>query len=138
MVVLLGDFNADLLKYEHDEEVADFLDAMYSKLLFPNISSLTGITSTSSTLTDNIFTNDYNNTITSGNLVTTLSYHLTQILIIPIRITTRHKKPKKVKRDFQEILRNKDIISRDLQNTNWDMELQLNLENINISIKKFI
>ena len=138
MVVLLGDFNADLLKYEHDEEVADFLDAMYSKLLLPNISSLTGITSTSSTLTDNIFTNDYNNTITSGNLVTTLSYHLTQILIIPIRITTRHKKPKKVKRDFQEILRNKDIISRDLQNTNWDMELQLNLENINISIKKFI
>ena len=138
MVVLLGDFNADLLKYEHDEEVADFLDAMYSKLLLPNISSLTGITSTSSTLTDNIFTNDYNNTITSGNLVTTLSYHLTQILIIPIRITTRHKKPKKVKRDFQEILRNKDIISRDLQNTNWDMELQLNLENINISIKTFI
>ena len=65
MVVLLGDFNADLLKYEHDEEVADFLDAMYSKLLLPNISSLTGITSTSSTLTDNIFTNDYNNTITS-------------------------------------------------------------------------
>ena len=138
MVVLLGDFNADLLKYEHDEEVADFLDAMYSKLLLPNISSLTGITSTYSTLTDNIFTNDYNNTITSGNLVTTLSYHLTQILIIPIRITTRHKKPKKVKRDFQEILRNKDIISRDLQNTNWDMELQLNLENINISIKTFI
>ena len=138
MVVLLGDLYADLLKYEHDEEVADFLDAMYSKLLLPNISSLTGITSTSSTLTDNIFTNDYNNTITSGNLVTTLSYHLTQILIIPIRITTRHKKPKKVKRDFQEILRNKDIISRDLQNTNWDMELQLNLENINISIKTFI
>ena len=39
MVVLLGDFNADLLKYDHDDEVADFLDAMYSKLLLPNISS---------------------------------------------------------------------------------------------------
>ena len=65
MVVLLGDFNADLLKYEHDEEVADFLYAMYSELLLPDISSLTGITSTSSTLIDNIFTNDYNNTITS-------------------------------------------------------------------------
>ena len=137
MVVLLGDFNADLLKYEHDEEVADFLDAMYSKLLLPNISSLTGITSTSSTLTDNIFTNDYNNTITSGSLVTTLSYHLTQILIIPIRNTTRHKKPKKSSPRFSGNSE-EDINSRDLQNTNWDMELQLNLENINISTKKFI
>ena len=53
-VVLLGDFNADLLKYDHDDEVADFLDAMYSKLLLPNISSPTRITSTSATLIDNI------------------------------------------------------------------------------------
>ena len=37
MVVLLGDFSADLLKYEHDEEVADLLDAMYSELLLPNM-----------------------------------------------------------------------------------------------------
>ena len=41
MVVLLGDFNAGFLKYDHDEEVTDFLDAMYSKLLLPNISSPT-------------------------------------------------------------------------------------------------
>ena len=30
------------------------------------------------------------------------------------------------------------MISRDLQNINWDMELQLNWENINISTEKFI
>ena len=109
MVVLLGDFNADLLRYEHDEEVTDVLDAMYSKLLLTNTSSLTGITSTSSKLIDNIFTNDYENTFSSGNLVTTLSYQVTQILIIPIRNTTRHKKPKKVHGDFQEI-RGKKIL----------------------------
>ena len=50
MVVLLGDFNADLLKYDHDDEVAEFLDAMYTKLLLPNTSSPTWITSTSATL----------------------------------------------------------------------------------------
>ena len=55
MVVLLEDFNADLLKYDHDDDVADFLDEMYSKLLLPNISSPTRITSTSATLLDNIF-----------------------------------------------------------------------------------
>ena len=109
---------------------------MYSKLLLPNISSPTRITSTSATLIDNIFTNDYDNTFTSGNLVTTLSDHLAQILIVPIRNTTKYKEPKKVYCDFQEILRNKDI-SRHLQNTNWDMELQLNSEN-NIPTKKFV
>ena len=136
MVVLLGDFNADL-KYDHDDEVADFLDAMYSKLLLTSISSPAWITFTSATLIDYIFTNNYDNTFTSGNLVTTLSDHLAQILIVPIRNTIKYKEPKKVYCDFQEILRNKDI-SRHLQNTNWDMELQLNSENVNISTEKFI
>ena len=54
MVLLLGDFNADLLKYGDDEEVADFLDATYCKLVLPNISCPTRITSTSATLIDNI------------------------------------------------------------------------------------
>ena len=124
--VLLGDFNADLLKYDHDDKVADFLDAMYSKLLLPNFSNPTRITSTSAMLIDNIFTNNYDNTFTSGNLVTTLSDRLAQILIVPIRNITRYKEPKKVYRDFQEILKNKNTISRYLQNTNWDTELQLN------------
>ena len=118
--------------------VVDFLDAMYSKLLLPDISSPTRITSTSATLIDNIFTKDYDNTFTSGNLVTTFSDHVAQILVVPIRNITRHKEPKKVLCDFQEILRNKDIISRDLQNTNWDTEPQLNSENVNISTEIFM
>ena len=100
-VVLLRDFNANLLKYDHhDDEVADFLDTMYSKLLLPNISSPTRITSTSATLIDSIFTNDYDNTFTSGNLVTTLPDHLAQILIVAIQNTTKHKEPQKVHRGF--------------------------------------
>ena len=129
---------ADVLKYDHDEEVADFLDTMYSKLLLPNISSPTRITSTSATLIDNNFTNDYDNTFRSGNLVTTLSDHLAQILIVQIQNATRYKESKKVYRDFQENLRNKDVFSRDLQNTYWNTELQLSSENINVSIEKRI
>ena len=34
---------------------------------------------------------------------------------------TRHEELEKVLQDFQEILRNKYIISRDIQDTNWDM-----------------
>ena len=79
MVVLLGDFNGDLLKCDHDNEIENFLDATYFKLLLPNISSPTRIMSTSATMIDNIFTNDYDNAFTSENLVTTLSDHLAQI-----------------------------------------------------------
>ena len=85
--VLLGDFNADLLKYDHDDEVADFLDMIYSKQLLPNTSSPARITLTSATLINNIFANHYDNIFTSGNLVTTLSDHLAQILIVPIQNT---------------------------------------------------
>ena len=62
----------------------------------------------------------------SGSLVTTLSDHFAQIWIVPIYSgfsTDKAQRTKKDDRDFQEILRNKCIISRDLQNTNWDMEL---------------
>ena len=79
---------------DHDEKVADFLDAGYSKLLLPNIFNATWITSTSATLIDNIFTSDYDNTFTSGNLAKTLSDHLAQVLIVPIQNTTRYKEPK--------------------------------------------
>ena len=48
-----------------------------------------------------------------------------------------YKELKKVYRDLQEILRNKDIISRHLENTNWDTELQFNSENVNISTENF-
>ena len=29
MIVLLGDFSVDLLKYDHDDEVAEFLDNVF-------------------------------------------------------------------------------------------------------------
>ena len=40
-IVLLGDFNIDLLKYEKEHNTADFLDQMYSASLVPHITSPT-------------------------------------------------------------------------------------------------
>ena len=44
-VVLLGDFNADLLKYDQISNISNFLDLMYSSLLLPHIFSPTHTTS---------------------------------------------------------------------------------------------
>ena len=38
-IVLLGDFNIDLLKYEKDHNTVDFLDQLYSTSLLPHITS---------------------------------------------------------------------------------------------------
>ena len=81
-VVLLGDFNADLLKYDKDCNVSDFLDIMYSNLLLRHIASPTPVTINLETLTDNIFSNNYDCSFTSGHLVTTLSDHHTQFLLM--------------------------------------------------------
>ena len=40
-IVLLGDFNIDLLKYEKDHNTEDFLDQKYSTSLVPHITSPT-------------------------------------------------------------------------------------------------
>ena len=40
-VILLGDFNINLLKCDSNKNVSDFFDIIYSTNLLPNITSLT-------------------------------------------------------------------------------------------------
>ena len=54
---LLGDFIVDLLKYDKDCNVSDFLDTMYSNLLLPHMTTPIYVTINSETLIDNIFSN---------------------------------------------------------------------------------
>ena len=35
-IILMGDFNVNLLKYENDTDTADFLDQIYASLLLPH------------------------------------------------------------------------------------------------------
>ena len=44
-VILLSDFNIDLLECESNKNVSDFLDIIYSTNLLPNITSPTRLTS---------------------------------------------------------------------------------------------
>ena len=44
-VILLGDFNIDLLKYDSNKNVSDFLDIIYFTNLVPNITPPTRLTS---------------------------------------------------------------------------------------------
>ena len=59
-LVLLGDFNANLVKYHTNNDTSNFLDSMYSPPILPCIASPTPTTATSATLIDNVFSNNCN------------------------------------------------------------------------------
>ena len=82
-VFLLGDFNVNLLNYNEHNQTNEFLDPLASNSFIPLNLQPTRITSHSSTLIDNIFSNVIAPDIISGNLTATISDHLPQFLIIP-------------------------------------------------------
>ena len=54
----MGDFNINLLNYDNDTNVANFLDSLTSTSLLPYITQPTRITPKSKTLIDNIFSSN--------------------------------------------------------------------------------
>ena len=112
---------------------------MYSSLLLLHIFSPTCTTSSSATLIDNIFTNNYNSSFVSGNLVNTLSDHHAQFLIMgnqhsPLELDSKEH----MFQDLQEIEKNKNIISSLLENKDWVSKLRLSHNDVNLSSELFL
>ena len=79
-IILMGDFNINLLNFDSDKDTTYFVDTMYASSFYPTINTPTRITATSKTLIDNIFYNDFTEKIVAGNITTSISDHLTQYL----------------------------------------------------------
>ena len=71
-IILMGDFNIDILKYDTNNDSAAFLDIIYENFLLPYISSPTRVTPRSQTLIDNIFSNVIEDEIISGHITATI------------------------------------------------------------------
>ena len=134
-IVLIGDFNVDLLKYEDDTNSADLLDIIYSTSLIPQITSPTRITPRSKTLIDNIFSTDANAETFSGNIVTTIPDHLAQFLSFSLKQTPHKKKKEIYKRNYKNF--NVGQFMSDLRNFNWQEPLKQNRKETNASSIKF-
>ena len=82
----MGDFNIDLLKYDHNHQVNTFVNLNVFLFFFPCIDRPTRVCQTKNgttiSLIDNIFTKDIDHKITSGNLVTDLSDHFPNFISI--------------------------------------------------------
>ena len=82
-VLLLGEFNVNLLNYNDHNQTNEFLDSLASNSFIPLILHPTRITRHSNTLIDNIFSNVIDPDITSGNLNAIISDHMPEFSIIP-------------------------------------------------------
>ena len=72
----MGDFNINLLNYNNDHSVKDFVDFMYSFGLFSLVTKPTRITEISATLIDTIFTNCIQNEFSSGVICSDISDYM--------------------------------------------------------------
>ena len=134
-VILLGDFNIDLIKSNSNANASEFLDVIYSSNLLPHITSPTQLTSRSHTLIDNIFSN-INEECTSGNIINTISDHLGQFLIIPNRSYSYNSKKEIFQRNFKNF-KEQNFLS-DLKKIDWDTVFSDCKQDVDLSYKKFL
>ena len=131
---MCGDFNVDLLKCNNHRETDKFKDMLLSHGMYPLICKPTRICEYSSTLIDNIFTNNLGD-IRSGIFINDISDHL------PVFACTKddlknHRTINKniIFRDTSET--NMNIFKGELSKVNW--EVLYNQTDVNIAYDMFI
>ena len=134
-LILMGDFNINLLNYENCSNVNDFLNAIHSHSLIPHILKPTRITAKTKTLIDNIFTNFTENTHLSGNLTYSVSDQLPQFTILETKAECKKNEPKYV-RSFKNFDKN-DFLT-DFLTIDWHDKNILPAQEPNSCVKKLI
>ena len=85
-IFIMGDYNIDLLQYEHSSLSNDFINLMISKSFLPYLLQPTRVTDHSATVIDNIFSNVTDCQTVGGNLTTLISDHFIQFFIMKKKI----------------------------------------------------
>ena len=132
----LGDFNIKLLN-NVNQPTNDFLDSLASNSIIPYIVQPTRLTSHSKTLIGNIFSNILSSEKIPGNLTATISDHLPQILFAPnILSNPSYNRSNIFDRDWSKF--NKENFILDYFEKNWSDILQLDQQNVDLSIESFL
>ena len=132
----MGDFNIDRQKYDTKKDSADFLDSMYADFLLPYISTPSQVTPCSKTVIDDIFSDNFEDGSISGNIVTAISDHYAQFLLLQNLDNKNLINSEIYHQDFKTL--NKNNLERDLVNTNQDAILEVNNGDVDKSFEFFI
>ena len=102
-IVIAGDFNLDLLRYETHPPTASYLDLLTGRKLLPRIIRPTRIKNQSATLIDHIFTKDGDTTLCSGIIDTEIAGNNGFTDHLPTFIVLKAKLHRKNKLKFQTV-----------------------------------
>ena len=136
ILILLGDFNVDLLKFDKDPNIFKFLDTLSSYSLKPYINIPTRITENSRSIIDNIYISSIPFNAHSGNFLTGISDHLIQFTIlnsVPAKSTDAPKTG--FYKDWKNF--NSSKFSNDFNKINWKNILQLDKKDPELSFQIF-
>ena len=113
----MGDFNLDLLQYNHHTPTQEFIDTLFSHAFIPLISNPTRLTTYSATLIDDIFTNNLSQNVLNGIVLNDLSDHLPVFAYFSGKTLTRDGENKVfIRKITNENLRK---FNENVSNTNW-------------------
>ena len=116
-VYVIGDFNICLMKSEISNISNDFLLSLQSCYLIPTIDKPTRVRNNSASLIDNIFVNNPNHVLISGNIISDISDHFSQFCIIKSP-RQRHKINKTKIRDYSRF--SEYSYASDVAQVNWN------------------
>ena len=120
LCIISGDYNIDLLKAEVDNSVHDLIATFNTQLFFNTIVKPTRVTSTSATLIDHIWTNNFNNNIKNGIIYTDISDHFPVFSVFKINsCKVKDSKISITYRDFSEA--NISLFKDCISNVCWDL-----------------
>ena len=99
-------FNVNLLDYASHTPTSDFVNNFFSHSLLPCIHHPTRVSEHRASVIDNIYTNATNANITSGNILTQITDHFPQILLLK-NTQVRHDKSESFKYDYSKFKEDK-------------------------------
>ena len=134
-LMLMGDFNINLLNANNDKSVSNFLDIFGSFSLLPQIIFPTRVTNSSKTLIDNIFFDSSNSKTCSGNLTWNISDHYPQFLMIKNIYPNKKIKHNIHQRNWNKFDQTEFVL--DFLNINWYSTLELGQKNVDVSFQNF-
>ena len=111
---IMGDFNVNFMNYQCHSKTGEFVDNIFSNMLYPRITRPTRITAHTATLIDNILSNNFDCRVLNGLFFSDISDHLPVFSITfenynnktkNETITFRDRSPKNIEK-FKESLAN--------------------------------
>ena len=128
LVFIMGDFNVNLLDYASHTPITDFVNNFFSHNLLPFIHHPTRVSEHRASVIDNIYTNTTNANIRSGNILTQITVHFPQFLILK-NAEISHNKSESFKYDYSKSKDDKFL--EEFNQTSF-----ISLENSDIDVNK--